>query len=576
MPPARRTVTLSHYLRVRLILAGLLVVLVAALFMLHAQFDLRVETLARRLAVSAELSAVQLATFLELHRDVVELLASEPQPVGHWDPALEQARGRFAFFVSMMAVGSDGIVLAGTPDRSPDFPEFRWPGRDVNDRAYFTEAVASRQSVITNAFQGRGFGDRPLVAVSAPILDDDGEVAGVVQGSIDVADFSRLQAQALRKRGQSLLVLDRSGQVVYASDGLRLPPLRQVHLDAQAGDGPLGLHELPSLFVDGDDALYGAGQTGFGWQVLVLQPRQALNDELQRDALHLLVPGILALLAIMLAAHLLATRLARPLKALTEHLTQFAADPTPRELDDPDAPREIQAVASAYNALSAHLSRTFVQLRGALAEQAQLRGALESTVAQREAEIGRRTEELQRANQELARHAITDELTGCLNYRGFQERLADLWKQCSDECLPLLAITCDIDHFKAYNDHYGHLAGDHCLHRVAAALEAALTGRDDVLARTGGEEFWILIPAIALATAGATAERLRLAVERLGIPHEATGRGFVSISAGFAMTVPKQSEEPEVLLSRADEALYFAKQEGRNRVRAWRASGETA
>ena len=171
----------------------------------------------------------------------------------------------------------------------------------------------------------------------------------------------------------------------------------------------------------------------------------------------------------------------------------------------------------------------------------------------------------QRRAEELHEMSKIDPLTGIANRRVFEERLG---AHARGETLALIMV--DIDHFKLFNDHYGHLAGDQCLQRVARALAEGVRTPDDLVARLGGEEFVILMPGLGAEGIMPVLDRLRRTVERLAIPHAGV-RGdatdVVTISLGCAVAQPESSEECRALLTRADRALYRAKNEGRNRWR---------
>ncbi|KRA16325.1 MULTISPECIES: diguanylate cyclase [unclassified Lysobacter] len=168
----------------------------------------------------------------------------------------------------------------------------------------------------------------------------------------------------------------------------------------------------------------------------------------------------------------------------------------------------------------------------------------------------------------LRRMAWVDGLTGVANRRQFDERLAREWQRCRRGGQPLSAGIIDIDHFKAYNDTYGHLAGDDCLRQVAAAIESSLARPGDLVARTGGEEFTCLLPEIDLAGARVVVENVERAVRALGISHAASEHGTVTVSIGIATAQPAEEENAESLLNRADSGLYRAKRGGRARVRS--------
>ncbi|MFH1176791.1 MAG: diguanylate cyclase [Acidobacteriota bacterium] len=183
--------------------------------------------------------------------------------------------------------------------------------------------------------------------------------------------------------------------------------------------------------------------------------------------------------------------------------------------------------------------------------------------------IDARTRELQQANELLSELSYLDALTGIANRRRFEERLEAEWKRAVRAHTPLTMLMIDIDHFKAFNDTYGHQRGDLCLKSVAAALSDGLPRAGDSVARYGGEEFAVILPLTDRAGAVKVAEQLRLRIEELGIAHRASEVSrAVTISCGVATFVPTTEIEVEELIRLADEALYRAKQSGRNRTRA--------
>lgn len=185
----------------------------------------------------------------------------------------------------------------------------------------------------------------------------------------------------------------------------------------------------------------------------------------------------------------------------------------------------------------------------------------------RESELIEATYRLAAAKSELQRLSALDGLTGITNRRRFDEQLDQEWKRAARDGSPLSVILTDIDHFKAYNDHYGHLAGDDCLKRVAAALRDAVQRPGDLVARYGGEEFVAILPGTDSAGARAVAESMRRGVADLGIDHAASPtHSKVTSSLGAATIVPDETSVPATLVAAADEALYESKKAGRNRV----------
>ena len=163
--------------------------------------------------------------------------------------------------------------------------------------------------------------------------------------------------------------------------------------------------------------------------------------------------------------------------------------------------------------------------------------------------------------------SMTDGLTGMANRRHFNDRLDAEWRRCARAGMPLSLIMIDIDHFKLYNDRYGHQAGDLCLQQVSAAMKRCAARPQDLLARYGGEEFILLLPQEGPDGAEAVAQRIHDEVRKLALPHEASPTAAtVTISMGLATALPPlEPQEANHLIRRADAKLYHAKQTGRDR-----------
>ncbi|WP_448563154.1 CHASE2 domain-containing protein [Trichothermofontia sp.] len=174
---------------------------------------------------------------------------------------------------------------------------------------------------------------------------------------------------------------------------------------------------------------------------------------------------------------------------------------------------------------------------------------------------------LREANEELQRISILDELTGIANRRCFEERLSYEWQRMLREQGFLSLILCDVDYFKAYNDTYGHPAGDRCLQQVAHALQQAARRTTDLVARYGGEEFAVLLPSTPPQGAKRVAEAIREELAKLQVEHlDSAVSQYVTVSLGVFGFVPSVDRTPQQLVSGADRALYQAKHQGRNRV----------
>jgi diguanylate cyclase (GGDEF)-like protein len=188
-----------------------------------------------------------------------------------------------------------------------------------------------------------------------------------------------------------------------------------------------------------------------------------------------------------------------------------------------------------------------------------------------EDKVAERTMALQAANEQLETLSLTEPLTGLANRRRFDDVLAVEWRRAFAARTSIGVVMIDIDHFKRYNDKYGHLAGDECLCKVAAVLAASIRRDIDLVCRYGGEEFAIIFPGADEASAADVAERARAAVAALAQPHAHADAGYLTLSAGAAATVPTAEYAAAALVKAADTALYQAKQHGRNQV--WTASG---
>ncbi len=180
--------------------------------------------------------------------------------------------------------------------------------------------------------------------------------------------------------------------------------------------------------------------------------------------------------------------------------------------------------------------------------------------------VEERTRALEEAVGKLEALSNTDALTGIANRRSFDRVLAQEWNRARRAGRPLALIMLDVDHFKHFNDCYGHIAGDACLLALAQALTQAGRRAGELVARYGGEEFVVLVPDADGHDALETARRIQNEVWSLAVPHEGTATRIVTASLGVASLTPTGEGVPEDLLRQADAALYRAKRSGRDRV----------
>lgn len=184
-----------------------------------------------------------------------------------------------------------------------------------------------------------------------------------------------------------------------------------------------------------------------------------------------------------------------------------------------------------------------------------------------EEKVAERTAELEKVNRELQSLANLDGLTHIANRRQFDKYFAQEWQRYVREQLPLSLIFCDIDYFKRYNDTYGHQAGDDCLKQIAQAMTAAVKRPTDLVARYGGEEFMVVLPATDIEGALHVAQTIQKAIQSLVIEHaESSVNEYITLSMGISCVVPNRELSPDDLVTAADQALYKAKEEGRDRI----------
>jgi diguanylate cyclase (GGDEF)-like protein len=527
--------------------------------------------LGERLASAAQSTARDVDDFLAAHLAAITVLAERRSQAGNlddleaWNTDFVRMRRYYRGFSTLLATDPGGTIRASVPDVAGT------GRRSVRDREYFQVPARTGRPHVSNTFRGRVLGTDPLIAVSGPLVDARG-FAGVVEGSIPTNAFAPLRGTELRRRGYEMLLLDRANAVIHATGGLPfsalqvLPAARADAIAGAPGAKTRRLRRVDAVLRDGGDAYAATASLDSGWRLVLLVPKRELDDELWRHA-----GGLLLLLALVAGstlgvAWLLLRSLARGTGQLLERMQRLALDRATEPLDPTGMPREMALLAIAMNRMSARLHEAYRRVSDGLQEQQRLRQSLEVALDEREREIAERTIELRRAVAELDRLSRTDPLTGCLNVRGLHEFVVPLWQELRLTASPLGLLALDVDHFKPFNDRYGHPAGDAALKRVVGAIRSALHGARDEVARPGGEEFLVLLPDADAEQAAEVAERIRMSVREADIPHDATHAGRLTVSIGVAVVRPDDGDTFEAAAARADEALYRAKAKGRDCV----------
>jgi diguanylate cyclase (GGDEF)-like protein len=388
-----------------------------------------------------------------------------------------------------------------------------------------------------------------FIDVAVPITAPDGRVTGVLAAHLYWRWAAHMVASIVPGKSArqqiDVFLVDQKGHISYPD---RVPGATQVPAALS-----LGAPQVLDSWAEGGRYLSVAlpvpeawPASPLGWRVVVRQPLDvALGDliELQRVVL---VVTVLASLAFLLLAWWGARVISRPLEVLTGLALRVEQGEEDVQLDPGARSAEVRALSAALKGMAG----TLIARRQALERS---NHELEDKVAERTAELARSNEALER----LARH---DTLTGLPNRRACDERLLLEFERMRRSGLVYAVMVLDIDHFKQVNDGHGHAAGDQVLRHVADLLRGQLRSTDFV-GRSGGEEFLVLLPQTPPDEALRVAQKLRHGVDTSDAPVV----GHVTLSIGVSMGEPGQGD-PEMAVRLADDQLYRAKQNGRNRV----------
>ena len=415
-------------------------------------------------------------------------------------------------FNSVVITNMKGKILATSPD------SLQLIGHTVNTPGAL-EALKMRRPMISKPYIS--LAKNLVIVISTPVVSEQGEYLGYIGGTIYLRQKSilnELLGEHYYRDGSYIAVLDNERRILYHPDANRVGEVVKPRpLTEAPKSSPNGSLMVTNLAGKAMLAGYAVVPSS-GWEIVTQRPTDAtlkpLEGLMYKVLRHLTPLAIVTLLIVWLFSRLIA----RPLWLLAR---------SANEMDKPDVSSNIREIPSWYF------------------ESTQLKRALLIGISLLQKKIGKLKFETQ-----------TDPMTGLFNRRGLAmtlESVVQLRQQFS-------AITLDIDHFKAINDSYGHDIGDEVIKSLAEQIRHNAR-ESDILCRVGGEEFLVLLPGTPLAEAGMIAERLRQNVETLMLP----GIQPITISLGVAYWNQQQGE-PDKALKRADEALYRAKKEGRNRV----------
>lgn len=402
------------------------------------------------------------------------------------------------------------------------------------------------------------------IGMAAPLYDGTGSFVGVVTADVALVQLSSLLASITKDLGGTAFLFDEGGDLLATSTLERIYELKgDETLRIKAINSPNSLIRTASKVigemnesrgrtvktVDGESYLLDWRRyplpDGPTITIANMLPQSRFDAPSRSLFVNVLLLSTTILLVSLVLTVFVSKWVARPLVELGEWATRLGHGEW-QETQHRTSP--ISEVESLSNALLF------------------MADSVKYHTDNLEKEVAARTAELELANSELAKRSNTDGLTGVANRRHFDETLAQEVARARRLKEPVALIMLDVDHFKDFNDRYGHLAGDSCLIRVAGVIDASVRRPGDLTARYGGEEFAIVAASCDGEDALTLAEMLRGRIEQLAITHAASPAGVVTASLGVAVLVPDDSNGAAQLIAMADKALYQAKGNGRNRV----------
>jgi diguanylate cyclase (GGDEF)-like protein len=539
----RNRVKLKKLLGIRARLALLAVILVAPLMLERAR-SLE-DTRARQIAQASEEFANLARHSADAQREVISsvetilksaayIRASAGGIARSCDMMRASLPANLPWIRTLLIVGGNGRVQCSTNNA--------FVGLDLSDRPYLKKTRESRDFVLSDFLFARPT-NSPIVMAAYPVSAINQESDSVILAAVSLDWMSKILGNLSGRPGVSAALIDSTGTIMAAPadqasmigrplDNVPLlSAIAEKALSSDATDGSIAFSAT-----DGSRrALSFIRIPGTESRLIVsideAKVTAAINREIRTAYLQLCFVCLFVLLGALIAAEKL---IINPIEVMTGMARRFGEGDGSARVARSRLPSEFMPLARAFNAMAAQLSQ--------------------------------RERELVATNDRLTVMASIDMLSGLANRRGFQSRLDFEWmkaQQCNSE-LSLLMI--DVDHFKLYNDTYGHPEGDACLTRLGETLAGIAADTMGFAGRYGGEEFCLLLPNTGPVKALEVGETVRAAIQDLALPHVTSGHHTVTVSVGVAVTLPNESQRPGDLIEAADAALYAAKHRGRNTV----------
>jgi diguanylate cyclase (GGDEF)-like protein len=435
---------------------------------------------------------------------------------------------------SLMIVGQDGRIQCSTTNS--------FVGVDFSDRPYLKKARATRDFVFSDFLLARPT-NTPVVMAAYPVSAINDEADSVILAGVNLDWMSKIMSNLGGRPGISAVLVDSTGTVLAApSDqasmigrALDTIPLLSAIADKAIGsDGPEG--SLSFVAADGSKRAISFARIPGTESRLIVSIDEAkvsavINREIRTAYLQLAFVCLFVLLGALVAAEKL---IIQPIDTLAAMAKRFGDGEWSVRAARSRLPAEFVPLARAFNAMAAQLAE--------------------------------RDRELVATNDRLTVIASIDMLSGLANRRGFQNRLDFEWMRAQQYDSELSLLMIDVDHFKLFNDTYGHPEGDVCLSRLGETLAGIAAETMGYAGRYGGEEFCLLLPNTDAKRALEIGEMVRAAVLDLAMPHCTSDYQTVTVSVGVACTCPNDTQRPGDLIEAADAALYAAKHRGRNAV----------
>ncbi|WP_028133432.1 diguanylate cyclase domain-containing protein [Bradyrhizobium japonicum] len=435
---------------------------------------------------------------------------------------------------TLLIAGQDGRIQCATNNT--------YVGLDLSDRPYFQQAQQSGRFVLSDFILSRPV-QTPTVMAVYPVSVFSGVADAVVLATVNLDWMSKVMNNLGSRAGITAVLVDSAGTVLAApadQHSVIGRPLDSMPLMAAIADRALRSDQdegsLSFLAADGSRrAVSYIRIAGTNARLIASIDEDKVSAAVSRDIrtayLQLAFVVVFVLLGALIAAEKLVIK---PIEMLVDMAKRLGEGDLSARAARNRLPAEFVPLARAFNAMAAQLSQ--------------------------------RERELIASNDRLTVMASIDMLSGLANRRGFQSRLDFEWMRAQQYGSDLALLMIDVDHFKLFNDTYGHLEGDSCLTRLGESLSGIAADTMGFAARYGGEEFCLLLPNTDVTRAVAIGEQVRATVLKLCLPHITSAHMIVTVSIGVAATKPNESLRPGDLIEAADAALYAAKHRGRNNV----------